>query len=84
MESQALDPLPSKRYELKDLCKWVRFIKTVIIYLSKDKHYYSAPYQYIGKKIRIVFSNSVVGDLLQNKNGIAIHTRIKSNISIAL
>ena len=76
VESQTLDPLPSKRYELKDYANGTVH-KNSHIYLSKDKHYYSAPYQYIGKKVRIVFSNSVV-EIYYRQERIAIHTRIKS------
>ena len=76
VESQILDPLPSKRYELKDYANGTVH-KNSHIYLSKDKHYYSAPYRYIGKKVRIVFSNSVV-EIYYRQERIAIHTRIKS------
>lgn len=76
VESQTLDPLPSKRYELKDYANGTVH-KNSHIYLSKDKHYYSAPYRYIGKKVRIVFSNSVV-EIYYRQERIAIHTRIKS------
>jgi len=76
VEQQALDPLPSKKYELKDYAKGTVH-KNSHIYLSKDKHYYSAPYKYIGKKIRIIFSNSLV-EIYYKQERIAIHTRIKS------
>lgn len=76
IEQQALDPLPSKKYELKDYAKGTVH-KNSHIYLSKDKHYYSAPYKYIGKKIRIIFSNSLV-EIYYKQERIAIHTRIKS------
>ncbi len=76
VESQTLDPLPSKKYELKDYANGTVH-KNSHIYLSKDKHYYSAPYQYIGKKVRIVFSNSVV-EIYYKQERIAIHTRIRS------
>ena len=76
VEQQALDPLPSKKYELKDYANGTVH-KNSHIYLSKDKHYYSAPYKYIGKKVRIVFSNSLV-EIYYRQERIAIHTRIKS------
>ena len=71
-----LEQLPSKRYELKDYANGTVH-KNSHIYLSKDKHYYSAPYKYIGKKVRIVFSNSIV-EIYYRQERIAIHTRVKS------
>jgi transposase len=76
VESSELDPLPSKKYELKDYANGTVH-KNSHVYLSKDKHYYSAPYQYIGKKVRIVFSNSIV-EIYYRQERIAIHTRVKS------
>ena len=76
VEQQALDALPSKKYELKDYANGTVH-KNSHIYLSKDKHYYSAPYKYIGKKVRIVFSNSLV-EIYYKQERIAIHTRVKS------
>jgi hypothetical protein len=76
VEKPTLNPLPSKRYELKDYANGTVH-KNSHIYLSKDKHYYSAPYKYIGKKVRIVFSNSVV-EIYYRQERIGIHTRVKS------
>ena len=42
--------------------------------LGADKHYYSVPYQYIRKKVKLVFTKSVV--MIYHKyNRIAIHKR---------
>lgn len=76
VEQQTLDSLPSKKYELKDYANGTVH-KNSHIYLSKDKHYYSAPYKYIGKKIRIIFSNSLV-EIYYRQQCLATHTRVKS------
>jgi len=59
VEKQCLQPLPSQTYELKRY-SYATVYKNCYIYLQKDKHYYSVPYQYIGQKIKIVYSNSSV------------------------
>ncbi len=76
VEQQTLDPLPAKRYELKDYANGTVH-KNSHIYLSKDKHYYSVPYSYIGKKIKIIYSNSLV-EVYYRQERIAIHSRLRS------
>ena len=75
MEKPALHPLPVKRYELKDYAIGTVH-KNSHIYLSKDKHYYSVPYNYIGKKVRIIYSQDTVA-IYANQRRIAIHPRDK-------
>ena len=45
--------------------------------LSADKHYYSVPYRFIGKKVKIMYSRSTV-EIFYNYERIAIHKRTKS------
>jgi hypothetical protein len=45
--------------------------------LTVDKHYYSVPYRFIGKKIKIMYSRHSV-EFFYNYERIAIHKRIKS------
>ena len=73
LEVAELNPLPIKRYELKEYASGTVH-KNSHIYFSKDKHYYSVPYSYIGKKIRIVYSVSLV-EIYYKYNCIASHTR---------
>jgi transposase len=44
------------------------------VMLSKDKHYYSVPYQYIRKKVKIMYTSNRV-EIFYNYNRIAIHQR---------
>jgi hypothetical protein len=44
------------------------------VYLGEDKHYYSAPYQYIGKKLKVVYTRSMVR-IFYRFNLIAVHQR---------
>jgi transposase len=72
-ERQTLRPLASHRYELKH-----RMIVTVMknnyVNLTEDKHYYSVPYHFIGKKVTLLYSQSVV-EVYHRYERIAIHNR---------
>mgnify|MGYP003684906137 FL=1 len=73
LELSQLNALPVKRYELKQYAKGTVH-KNSHIYFNKDKHYYSVPYQYIGKRIRIVYSESFI-EVYYKYNRIALHPR---------
>jgi len=73
LEVSELKALPVKRYELKQYANGTVH-KNSHVYFSKDKHYYSVPYKHIGKRIRIVYSDSTI-EVYYKYNRIAIHTR---------
>lgn len=73
VEKDKLQPLPQDRYELKNF-KYVTVMKNCHIHLSDDKHYYSVPYRFIGKKAKMVYSASSVS-VYYNKERIAFHKR---------
>ena len=76
MERASLSTLPPLRYEFKK-----RFFATVLrhghVSLSADKHYYSAPYNYIGKKVKVMYSRYNV-EIFYNYERIAVHKRLQS------
>jgi transposase len=73
VERNALQPMATFRYELKN--KRVATVsKTNYVCLSEDKHYYSVPYRYIGKKVTILYSQSQV-DIYYRYEHIATHKR---------
>ncbi len=76
IEKEALKPLPKLRYELKQQLM-VTVPKNNYVCLTPDKHYYSVPYQFIGKRVKIIFSKSQV-DIYYDYNLIATHKRTKS------
>src|SRR5574343_456295 len=76
IEKQALKPLPAMRYELKQQLM-ATVPKNNYVCLTPDKHYYSVPYQFIGKRVKVIFSKSRV-DIYFDYNLIASHKRIKS------
>lgn len=72
-EKHTLQTLPSNAFEIK-YYKEYKLAQNNHIYLGQDKHYYSAPYQYIGKKIKVVYTRSIV-QLYHNCELIAVHQR---------
>ncbi len=73
VEKEKLQPLPQDRYELKNF-KFVQVMKNCHIHLSEDKHYYSIPYRFIGRKVKMVYSASQIS-VYYNKERIAFHKR---------
>jgi len=72
-ERHILHSLPEKRYELKR-----RYIASVLknnyVCLAEDKHYYSVPHHFIGKKATLLYSQSEV-EIYHRYERIAVHKR---------
>jgi transposase len=49
-------------------------MKNCHVHLHDDRHYYSVPYRYIGKKVKLVYSASQVA-VFYNRERIACHSR---------
>ena len=73
IENSELRPLPIDRYELKRY-QISRVEFNYHIYLKEDKHYYSVPYQYTGKKVKTIYTGRVV-EIYKDNVRIAIHQR---------
>lgn len=73
VEKAALQPLPAYRYEFKQ-----QAIATVMknghACLGADKHYYSVPYRYIGKKVKLLYTADRV-EIYFRYERIAVHAR---------
>ena len=76
IERETLNPLPQLRYELKKHL-FVTVMKNGHVSLNADKHYYSVPYRFIGKKIKLMYSRTTV-QIFYHYQCIATHERIKS------
>jgi hypothetical protein len=72
-EKHLLQPLPETTFEIK-YYKEYKLAGNNHIYISQDKHYYSAPYQHIGKKLKVVYTRSMVR-IFWDSNLIAVHKR---------
>lgn len=76
MERATLHPLPEKRFELRNSSVGT-VMKNGHVCLGVDKHYYSVPYGYISKKVKVLFSKSMV-DVFYKYECIASHERVRS------
>lgn len=76
IERHTLQPLPPLRYEFKKQL-YVTVMQNGHVCLSEDKHYYSVPYHFIRKKVKMMYSRSKV-DIFYNYECIASHKRIIS------
>lgn len=76
MERATLQPLPEKRFELRS-SSVATVMKNGHVCLGADKHYYSVPYGYISKKVRVLYSKLVV-EIFYKYESIALHQRVRS------
>jgi transposase len=72
-EKALLQPLPVERFEVKQF-REVTVMKNCHVQLHDDHHYYSVPYRYIGKKVKLIYSTTQVS-VFYNKERIACHNR---------
>lgn len=72
-ERSALKPLPVRKYELRyfQMAK-VQF--NYHVYLSCDKHYYSVPFEYRGKQVKIIYTASGV-EIYHDNSRLTSHLR---------
>ncbi|MEO6168959.1 MAG: IS21 family transposase [Chitinophagales bacterium] len=76
MEKQLLQPLPPLRFEMRDDVV-VTVMKNGHVCLHCDKHYYSVPFEHIGRKVKIFYSKSRI-EIYFKFELIGSHQRIKS------
>lgn len=76
MEQTTLQSLPIARYEMRTV-KQVTVMKNGHVYLTEDQHYYSVPFELIGKKINLQYSRTTV-ELFHNYEPVAKHKRVRS------
>jgi transposase len=70
-ERSLLMSLPKERYEIKQY-KTAKVMKNCHVQL--DKHYYSVPYRFIGKTVKIIYTTKHV-NIFQGTDRIATHER---------
>ena len=73
-ERQLLTPLPPTGFEVKYYTE-LRVGQNNCIYLGRDRHYYSVPYTYIGEKVQVIYTRTLVGIFCKNER-IATHERV--------
>jgi len=72
-EKPLLGPLPKERFERK-IYREGKVNQDTHVWFGEDKHYYSAPSQYIGKRVQIR-ANATTIELYYNYKRIALHQR---------
>ncbi len=73
LERETLKPLPAYRYEFKQQVI-VTVMKNGHACLHVDKHYYSVPFRFIGKKVKILYTSARV-EIYYRYERIATHNR---------
>lgn len=73
LEREALSTLPVYRYEVKQQAV-VTVMKNGHVCLRADKHYYSVPYKYIGKRVKMLYTSLQV-EIYLRYECIAVHKR---------
>jgi len=79
VEEQTLSALPLNRYELKQQ-SFATVMLNGHVYLGEDKHYYSVPFNFIRRKVKLLYSAGQV-EVYYKYNRIAVHQRVKRPFS---
>ena len=58
-ERPQLGALPSTDFEIMSCCD-LTVSHNCCVYLGRDRHYYSAPHEYVGSRVRVVYTRSIV------------------------
>ncbi len=72
-ERAVLKPLPPERFIAKKVV-WLTIQRNYHVQLSESHHYYSVPYQHVGKKVKVIYDRDTVEVYLEGKR-IAVHVR---------
>ena len=72
-EQDVLQALPKQSYTFKHYA-YSTVYKNTHVYLRQDKHYYSVPHDYVGRKVKLIFSTEQV-DIYYRYQCIAQHPR---------
>lgn len=73
IEKEKLAPLPQTRFEIRQQ-SFSTVMQNGHVLLGADRHYYSVPYQYLKKKVKIMYTSSTV-EIYYKYNRIALHKR---------
>ena len=76
LELPSLHQLPEKGYEMRKI-RMVTAMKNGHVQLTEDHHYYSVPYELIGKKLKLLYSRSSV-EIYEDYQLVASHKRVRS------
>lgn len=72
-EKSHLMPLPTELFQIKNTTN-AKVCPNYHVILGEDRHFYSVPFQYIGKKTKIIYDQNVV-EVFFEFDRIAVHQR---------
>jgi transposase len=75
IERQTLQPLPVLPFVFKRQQQATISVNGHVC-LKEDKHYYSVPYQYIGKKVKLLYTSTHV-EIFYNYASLTVHQRMR-------
>ena len=75
LEAQHLRPLPPRPYVVRRFVPSATVQANYHVYFSPDRHYYSVPYRYRRKKVRIAYTDREI-EIYYNNERIAAHRRV--------
>ena len=73
IEKPNLLPLPETDFEIRYYTN-LKVAQNCCIYLGRDKHYYSVPYQYIGQEAHVIYTRTLVKVFIDGKT-VCTHIR---------
>jgi transposase len=65
-EREYLQPLPQTDFEIKYMAR-LKVQENCHIYLKRDQHYYSVPYQYIGQSVTVEYTRTMLKTYLNGE-----------------
>lgn len=74
-EREMLRPLPEGNFEVQYDAE-LTVSANCCVYLGRDKHYYSVPYQHIGQKVKVIYTRTLVKVYFKGER-IATHARVQ-------
>ena len=74
IDKPALKPLRAERFEIKYRCELL-VNQNSFIYMGRTKNYYSVPYQFIGQKVKVIYTRTLVNIYSQQGKRVATHLR---------
>lgn len=72
-EKKRLSPLPQTTFQIKSYREYTVRLNNHIK-LTEDQHYYSVPYRYTGKKVKVIYTHTLVRIYCEGQQ-VAMHTR---------
>lgn len=72
-EKSLLKPLPDKPFEIKYYAE-LTILPNNHVHLKRDRHYYSCPFSYLGQKVKVIYTRTMVRIYAKGEQ-IAVHQR---------